>query len=101
MHKLIPARNGRVKIYETSNADEGEERITHKNSKKSVVQDLLHPKSGDYVICKYNKVWVAFVSAYDKEFDDFKVKLLYPDGYNKYYCYPEIEDSCHADKKIS
>ena len=29
-----------------------------------VVQDLLHPKSGDYVICKYDdKVWVGFISS--------------------------------------
>ena len=27
LHKIIPAGNGRVKIYETSNADEGEVRI--------------------------------------------------------------------------
>ena len=48
-----------------------------------MVQDLLYPKSGDYVICKYDdKVWVAFTSSYDEEFDDFKVKLLYPSGYN-------------------
>ena len=99
MHKIISAGNGRVKIYETSNTDEGEERITQKNSKKDVVQDLFHPKSGDYVICKYDdKVWVAFISFYDEEFDDVKVKL-YPSGYNKYCRYPEIEDSCHLDKK--
>ena len=30
LHKIIPAGNGRVKIYETSNADEGEERIQKK-----------------------------------------------------------------------
>ena len=102
LHKIIPAGNGRVKIYKTSNADEGEERITQKNSKKDVVQDLLHPKSGDYVIYKYDdKVWVAFISSYDEEFDDFKVKFLYPSGYNKFYCYPEIEHSCYLDKKIS
>ena len=67
--------------------------------KKDVVQDLLHSQSGDYVICKYDdKVWVAFISSYDEEIDDFKVKLLYPSGYNK-YCYPAIEDSFHLDKK--
>ena len=61
---------------------------------------MLNPKCGDYVICKYDdKVWVAFISSYDEEFDDFKVKFLYPSGYNKYYYYPEIEDSCHLDKK--
>ena len=60
---------------------------------------MFHPKSGDYVICKYvDKVWAAFISSYDEEFDDFKVELLYPSGYNKYYCYPKIEDSCHLDK---
>ena len=54
------------------------------NSKKDVVQDLLHSKSGYYVICKYDhKVWVAFISFYDKEFDDFKVKLFHPSEYNK------------------
>ena len=53
-------------------------------------------------LCKYDdKVWVAFISSYDKEFDYFKVKLLYLSGYNKYYCYFEIEDSCRLDKKIS
>ena len=67
-----------------------------------MVQDLLHPKFGDYVICKYDdKVWVAFIGSYDEEFEDFKVKLLCPGEYNKYYCFPEIEDSCHLDKKIS
>ena len=58
-----------------------------------MVQDLLHPKSGGYVICKYDdKVWVAFISTYDEEFYNFKVKFLYPSGHNKYYCYSEIED---------
>ena len=100
MHKIFPAGNGRVRIYETSNADEGEKRITQKNSKRDVVQDLLQPKSGDYIICKYDgKVCVAFINSYNEEFDDFKVQLLYPSGYNKYYCYPEIEVSCHLDKK--
>ena len=67
LHKIFPTDNGRIKIYETSNAD-GEERI----KKKDVVQDLLHPKSGYYVICKYgDKVWVVFISSYDEEFDDF------------------------------
>ena len=65
-----------------------------------MVQDLLHPKPGYYVICKYDdKVWMAFISSYDEEFDDFKVKLLNLSGYSKYYCHPEIEDSCHLDKK--
>ena len=50
-------------MYETSNADEAEERITQKNFKK----DVLHPKPGDCVICKYDdKVWVAFISSYHK-----------------------------------
>ena len=54
----------------------------------------------DYVICKYNdKVWVAFISSCDEEFDDFKDKFLYPSRYNTYYYYPEIEDTCHLDKK--
>ena len=54
------------------------------------------------VIYKYDdKVSMAFISSYDEKFDDFKVKLLYPSGYNEHYCYPEIEDSCHLDKKIS
>ena len=102
MHKTIPASNGKVKIYQTSNTDEGEEIITQKNSKKDVVHVLFHPKSGDYVSCKYDdKVWVAFISSYDEEFDDSIAKLVYPSGYNKYYSYPEIEDSCHLDKKIS
>ena len=47
MHKIIPAGNSKVNIYETSNADEGEERITQKNSKKDMVEDVLHSKSGD------------------------------------------------------
>ena len=87
MHKIIPAGNGRVKIYETSNhANEGEERITIKDSKRDMVQDLLRPKYGVYVICKYDdKVWVAFISSYNEEFYDFKVKFLYPSGHNKYY----------------
>ena len=56
-----------------------------KNSKKDVIQDLLHSKSGDYAICKYDdKVWVAFISSYNEKFDDFKVKLLYSSGYNCY-----------------
>ena len=38
LHKIIPVGNVRVKIYKTSNADEGEEKITQKNSKKDVVQ---------------------------------------------------------------
>ena len=38
------------------------------------------------------------LSSHDEEFDDFKVKLLYLSGYNK-YCYPEIEDSCIWTKK--
>ena len=59
LHKIIPAGNGKVKIYETSHADEGEERITQKNSKK----DLLHPNSGDYVICKYNDKFGWYLSA--------------------------------------
>ena len=42
---------------------------------------------------------MAFISSYDEEFNDFKAKLLYPSGYNKYYCYPETKDSCHLDKK--
>ena len=68
LHKIIPAGNGRVEIYETSNADEGEERITQKNFLKNVVQDMLHSKSGDYAICKYNdKVWMAFISSYDED----------------------------------
>ena len=62
LYKIIPAGNARVKIYETSNANEGEKRIILKNSKRDLVQDLLHPKSGDYVTCKYDdKVWVAFM----------------------------------------
>ena len=65
-----------------------------------MVQDLFYPKSGDYVISKYDdKVWVAFISSYDEEFDDFRVIFLYLNGHHKYYCYPEIEDSCHLDKK--
>ena len=85
LHKIISAGNDRVKIYETSNANKGEKRILQKNSKKDVVQDLLDSKSGDYVICKYDdKVWVAFISSYNEEFDGFKVKLLYPIGYNCY-----------------
>ena len=67
-----------------------------------MVQDLLNPKSGDYVICKYDdKVWMAIINSYNEEFDNFKVKFLYPSGYNKYsyYYYPEIEDSCHTNKK--
>ena len=80
-----------------------ERKELHKKiQKKDVVQDLLHPRSDDYVICKYDdKVWVAFISSYDEEFDDFKVKLLCPSGYDKYYWYPEMEDSCHLDRKIS
>ena len=42
---------------------------------------------------------MTFITSCDEEFDDFKVKLLYPSGCNKHYCYPEIEDSCHLDKK--
>ena len=42
---------------------------------------------------------MAFISSFDEEFYDFKVKFFYPSGYNKYYCYPEIEHSCHLDKK--
>ena len=72
MHEIIPAGYGIVKIYETSNADEGEERITQKNFKKDVVQDLLYPNSGDYVICKCDD---KVISSYNKKFDDFKVKL--------------------------
>ena len=102
LHKIIPVSNGRVKIYETSDADEGEERIIPKNSKKVMVQDLLHPKPGVYVVCKYdNKVWVAIINSYDEEFDDFKVKFLYPSGYNKYYYYPKIEDSLLCKGKDS
>ena len=76
LYKITPASNGRVKIYETSNADEGEERITLKNSKKDVVQGLLHPKSGDYVICKYDdKVGVAFISSYMKSLMILKLDI--------------------------
>ena len=65
-----------------------------------MVQDLLHPKPGNYVVCKYDdKVWVAIINSYNEEFNDFKVKFLYPSGYNKYYYYPEIEDSCHLNIK--
>ena len=92
LHKIISAGDGKVKINETSNVD-GEERITLKNSKKDVVQVLLlHPKSGDHVICKYDdKVWVAFICSYDEVFDDFKDKFWFPSGYNTYYCYPEMK----------
>ena len=50
-------------------------------------------------IANMMKKFGAFISSYNEEFDDFKVKFLYPSGYNKYYCYPEIEDSCHLNKK--
>ena len=64
LHKIIPVSNGRVKIYETLGADEGEGRIILKNSKKDMVQDLLHPKPGDYVVYKYDdKVWVAIINS--------------------------------------
>ena len=39
MHKIIPAGNGGVNIYKTSNAGKGEE-ITLKNLKKDVFQNL-------------------------------------------------------------
>ena len=58
-----------------------------------MVQDLLNPKFEDYVI------WVAIINFYDEKFDDFKVKFLYPNGYNNYYYYLEIEDCCHLNKK--
>ena len=65
-----------------------------------MVQDLLNPKPGDYVVCKYDdRVLVTIINSYDEEFHDFKVQFLYPSGYNKYYNYPEIKDSCHLNKK--
>ena len=100
LHEIIPARNGRVKIYEKSNVDEGEKRTALQNLKVDVVQDLLYLKFGDYVVCKYDdKVSVAFISSYDEEFDDFKVKFLDPSGHNKYYCYLEVEDFAISTKK--
>ena len=65
-----------------------------------MIQDLLHPKSGGYVICNYDdKVWVAFICSYNEELDDFKVKFLYLSGYNKYYCYSETKTLALWTKK--
>ena len=53
LHKIVPAGNGRVKIYETSNADDREERIQKKMWFKICFTQNLETISFVYVMTKF------------------------------------------------
>jgi hypothetical protein len=100
LHKFVPLSYGQIKVFETSDAEEGEDR-------QIIIQRYTRPRfcppkpeCGTYVICTYNnQKWVGFVNSIDEEFQDYKIQFLHPQGISKYYYYPEVEDTCMIDAK--
>lgn len=100
IHKILPSDKGKLKVFHTSNTEEGEEKNILKSYKNESIKKCENPNCGQYVICQYNnKKWIGIVESYDIEFDDFKINFLHPSGISKFYSYPLISDTCNVEAK--
>lgn len=100
IHKILPLHKGKVKVFETSNTEEGEEKKILKSYENESIKISEKPICGQYVICQYdNKKWIGIVESYDIEFDDFKINFLHPSGISKFYSYPLSLDTCNVEAK--
>ena len=97
-HKFVPTSENKIKVFEISSDEIGEEKFIEKQDSKSFFQNSTFiPKNGDFVVSKYNQLkWIGLVESYDDEFDDFGISYLYPPGFCKYYYFPESKDFCHV-----
>ena len=91
-----------MRVYELSGdpVENGTDKIIIKSNFKETGYENFYFKIGTYVICSYNNSkYIGMIISKNDEFDDFEIDFLKPQGYSKYYYFPDIKDKCHISKE--
>ena len=70
-HKLVPINEFKMKVFEISSDENGEEKcIQNEDNLTTSLNPTYHPTNGDFVVCKYNHLkWIGFVDSQDDKFE--------------------------------